>query len=40
MMSTKRCYRITFEKIRETDVLKAVDEGQLYLFQLYNKILQ
>lgn len=33
----QRCYRITFEKIRETDVLKAVDDGQLYLFQLYNK---
>lgn len=32
-----RCYRVTFEKIREKDIHDAVNKGQLYLFQLYNK---
>lgn len=32
-----RCYRVTFEKIWVQDIHEAVKNGQLYLFQLYNK---
>ncbi len=30
-------YKITYEYIKETDIDKLVEDGQLYLFQIYNK---
>lgn len=33
----KLLYRITFTKVTEQQIEKLVDEGQLFLFQIYNK---